>query len=40
MKKDVFIYQNMFIDQMICETTVDEVLGGTDELLLHFDNIC
>ena len=24
---------------MICETIVDEVLGGTDKLLLHFDNI-
>ena len=24
---------------MICETTVDEGLGGTNKLLLHLDNI-
>ena len=24
---------------MICGAIVDEVLGGTDKLLLHFDNI-
>ena len=38
--KTPFINQkNCLLYQMICEVMVDEVLGSTDKLLLHFDNI-
>ena len=37
--KDLLSTKIWLIYQMICKDIVDEVLGGTGKLLLHFDSI-
>ena len=37
--KDLLLTRICLLYQMICEAMKDEVLGGTDKLLLHFDHI-